>query len=151
VRPQFQNLKLVGRTIPHSGVLKATWYNQAMSSAVRLGLRMTIREIINRKLKTTGIIIFSGIGVFVLGALYSMWRGDGPPPIISFIGFFVAIIAIIFLHFGIRCPYCKNLLGFIAMYRGFEFSNPFLASRKFKYCPYCRKDIDLEVEIDKKV
>jgi hypothetical protein len=112
---------------------------------------MTIRQMINRKLRTTSIIIFSGVSVGFLGVLYSIWRGDGSPTIIIFTGFLVSFIAIIFLHFGIRCPNCKNLIGFIAMYRVFEFGNPFLASRKFKYCPYCGKDIDLEMETDKKV
>ncbi len=110
---------------------------------------MNTREIINKKLRTIGIIVFVGIGVFILGVLYNVWQGIDGPPIISFIGFFVAFIAMVYIHFGIRCPYCKNLLGFIAMYKGFEFSSPFSASRKFKYCPYCGKDIDLEVGINK--
>jgi hypothetical protein len=107
---------------------------------------MTIRAIINMKLKMIGIITVSGICVFILGAIYRIWEGHGPPPIISFIGFFAAIIAILYGLFGIKCPNCHDLLGYVAVYRGFEFSNPFSVSRKFKYCPYCGIDVDLEIE-----
>lgn len=105
----------------------------------------TIRTIINKKLKTIGILILSGLSVFALGSIYSIWKGHGPPPIISIVGFGVAFIAIFYANFGIKCPQCKSIWGHIAMFKGIELSNPFSVSKKIKYCPFCGVDIDTDI------
>ncbi len=109
---------------------------------------MTSRTLTNEKLKKIGVIVLCGVGVFFLGAVFAIWRGGGPPPIISFVGIGAAMVAIIYAQFGIKCPHCNNSWGYIAMYKGFEFNNPFkifTVSKKIKYCPFCGVDIDKEL------
>ena len=102
----------------------------------------------DNKIKKIGLVVLSGLGVFALGAVYTIWRGYGTPPIISFVGFGAAFIAIFYAQIGIKCPSCRNSWGYIAMYKGFEFSNPFKIfriSKKIRYCPFCGIDIDKEI------
>jgi hypothetical protein len=109
---------------------------------------MTSRAVMNKKLKKIGLVILSGLGVFTIGAVYTIWRGHGAPPIVSFVGFGVAFVAIFYAQVGIKCPNCRNRWGYIAVYKVFEFSKPFKIfsiSNKIRYCPFCGIDIDKEI------
>ncbi len=102
----------------------------------------------DNKLRKIGLVVIAGLGVFALGLLYTIWRGDRNPPIIPFVGFGVALIAIFYAQFAVKCPSCRSNWGYIALYKGFEFSNPFKIfsiSKKIRYCPFCGIDIDKDI------
>jgi hypothetical protein len=65
----------------------------------------------------------------------------GTFPIFPLIGFGVAFISIFYAFYGIRCPKCNGLFGYITMNLG----GPFAVSKKVKFCPFCGVNIDTEI------
>ena len=107
---------------------------------------MTIRTIINKKMRTIMILILSGSIVFGIGCIINVWNEPNTPPIIALIGFGVAFVAMIYAFFGIRCPNCRNIIGYIAMYKGPFIPDSILKmSNKIKYCPFCGVNMDSEL------
>ncbi len=103
---------------------------------------MTIRKILNKKKR---IVIFTMIcGMIVSGIFIKNYapHQNGFPPLITFIGFFVAMLALFLSKFIIRCPVCKGNLGEMMMTSG----SPFSISKNIHYCPYCGTDVDTEVQ-----
>jgi rRNA maturation endonuclease Nob1 len=48
------------------------------------------------------------------------------------------------MQFGIRCPRCKSRLGYMVAYSVDVFK--FALAKKFKFCPFCGVDLDIEVK-----
>ena len=77
------------------------------------------------------MVVFSGNIIREFKSEYSMFLG---------MGIFAA--AILYSHFGIKCPKCRQSMGQILM----QIGTPFTIPDKFKYCPYCGVNIDSEIE-----
>ncbi len=113
---------------------------------------MTARAIIDKRLRKTMMAMFGGFAVFFIGMIVHFWTNASGPPIPSLVGFGVSFVSIIYALLGIRCPHCKTILGYIAMYKGvFIPDSIFSMSKKIKYCPFCGVSFDTEIEISHEV
>ena len=97
---------------------------------------MTIREYIRRRVVVGYGLIFLGMALFIASVVF--FPGDVgevlPIPLIAFIPFFAAIV---YIHFGLRCPRCRgNLAMTPAAYPTFS------KKYRFNYCPYCGVSVD---------
>jgi ribosomal protein S27AE len=100
---------------------------------------MTIRESLDRKRRKASIIAFASWLVFVAaGVLTSEYS---PAIILAIPAFIVFMASVVYLVFGIRCPRCGGIMGYVLIYS----SGPFSISRKINYCPHCGQDINKEV------
>jgi len=108
---------------------------------------MTIRKFLNNKLRKIMAVILSGFALFIIGIIYSIMTDTKTPPIISLLGFGLAFIAMFYVFFGIRCPNCNNIIGYVVMYKGPFIPDSILSmSKKIKYCVYCGVNMDSEIK-----
>ncbi len=113
---------------------------------------MTIRAIIDRRLRKTMMAMFGGFAVFIIGMIVHIWTKASGLPIISLVGIGLSFVTIFYALLGIRCPHCKTILGYIAMYKGvFIPDSIFSMSKKIKFCPFCGVSFDTEIEISHEV
>jgi len=78
-----------------------------------------------------GLAGFMGAGMKQAGAL--------PIVFVAFLGFMGCVL---FMLFGLRCPNCKNNLGYTIQYP----SAFWKVSDKLKFCPFCGVELDKEIE-----
>jgi hypothetical protein len=98
---------------------------------------MTIRSEINKKKHKITFVIFLGFAIFILGTAVNIsYKGI---PIIVLCGFAISFFGMLYSYFGIACPKCKKLWGYMAMY-----PSPFNISKRIRFCPFCGEDIDKE-------
>ena len=102
---------------------------------------MNIRDHLNRRL--IPIYAFM-IGCFILfgagGALAAQVHWSLILVIVGFVGFGACIF---YLHYGIRCPKCRNPLGPLAL---LPKGGYFRLSERICFCPFCGISLDGEVE-----
>jgi hypothetical protein len=101
---------------------------------------MTIRELLNRRKRKAIIIAYSGLVLFVVGLSLG---AVGPPWLfIAIPGFAVFVAASMYSLFLIRCPSCREAIGYTVAYP----SGPFSISRKIRFCPFCGIALDSALE-----
>ena len=101
---------------------------------------MSIRSALNTKKRRLGLIVLLGIGIMLLGVATSFGLREPPRelPIVFFAGFLVTFVGLFSGYITIRCPQCKNLIGYQVMWGG----SPFSVSKNFNYCPSCGVNLD---------
>ncbi len=73
------------------------------------------------------------------GLVISAFPGLSFLPIVPFVGFGACII---YLHYGVRCPKCRNrVAGLIYLPRG----GYFRLSHALRFCPFCGVSLDSEI------
>jgi len=100
---------------------------------------MSIRTQINDKKRKILIVAYSGMAFFIFGMILS--HKSGALTFLSFVGFAVFFLSIVYAFWAIRCPRCRGNFSYVAMTSG----SPFSVSKKIKYCPFCGVDIDTEL------
>ena len=102
---------------------------------------MTIRELINKKLKKSLIIQFVAWGIFLASAIgFPMAHMQNVAFVVLMVTFIIAYaITIYFFYFYIRCPKCKQRLTFLS--HTFR-KKVFAMSDKINFCPYCGINFD---------
>jgi hypothetical protein len=101
---------------------------------------MTIRDLLNRRKRKAIIIAYSGFVLFVLGLSLG---AVGPPWLfVAVPGFVVFFVATLYSLFLIRCPSCREAIGYTVSYP----SGAFSISRKIRFCPFCGIALDSELE-----
>ena len=102
---------------------------------------MKIREIINTQKRRAVLAMFLGMAAFavclVISAVYKVMFS------VAFIGFAIAMGAITFLEFGLRCPHCRGRIGYALNYPG----NPLAISSKIRFCPFCGVSLDSSLKL----
>jgi hypothetical protein len=97
---------------------------------------MKIREMINTQKRKAVIAMVLGMAAFtvslIISTVYTVMFS------VAFIGFAIAMGAIIFLEFGLSCPHCRGRIGCAANYPG----SPLAVSSKIRYCPFCGVSLD---------
>lgn len=98
---------------------------------------MKIRSELNKRKRFAVKLIYLGFALFLfillLSIRYKMLM------FFSFVGFAIGIFGFIYANFGIKCPKCKQVWGYMALYGAF-FSIP----KRVRFCPFCGYDIDAE-------
>jgi len=101
---------------------------------------VTIRERLSGAKRKCSILAYSGIVVFALG---SFLRNVHPLFVAAGLAAFgIAMMSILYLLFGIRCPRCQNRVGQLITQVG---GSPFSVSRKLRFCPFCGVDLDAQI------
>lgn len=104
---------------------------------------MTIRsqlEEIRKRLFISSLLawlLFATSGIF-MGMIHPFFR------ILSVIAFIVFMFTIFRLLFSLRCPRCRNNLGYVVCWP--PTLSPAKISPKIKLCPFCGVDIDSEIK-----
>jgi exosortase/archaeosortase len=111
-----------------------------IGSCNRLGAVMTIRESLTKKKRKVSIIAFAAWIIFAFGSILNSKHYAEMSIFIPTFVIFMACVA--YLLFGIRCPKCKGIMGYVISYT----SSPFSISKKINYCPYCGQDLNKEVD-----
>jgi hypothetical protein len=92
---------------------------------------MTIRQMIDEKLRKIMIAILSGI-ILSLSVIF-------------LIGFGIVIIALFYAYFFIYCPNCNTVIGYVVMYKvPFMRASILTMAKAVKYCPFCGVNMDAE-------
>ena len=100
---------------------------------------MTIREKLSAGLRRAGIVAVVGLFIWVVTVLLT--AGEG------WFGLFIIPATVVLLwglpmRFGLRCPRCRNYLGYALTVAGATFR----VSDKIHLCPFCGVDLDTEIE-----
>jgi hypothetical protein len=98
---------------------------------------LTIRRVINNRIRLSNIAIFGGMLVSAGLTQYQLNQNQEPAAW-SFAGFFIGFAAMLAIKHSTKCPSCKGNIGSTLMNSGHFVSLP----KKIKYCPLCGVDID---------
>lgn len=98
---------------------------------------MTIRLILDKKKRIANTILLLGLALGVFGSIIKPDKF----PLFPLVGFLIPFFVFGLLFFKMKCPNCKNNIGYVVMYYG----GPFALSKKVKFCPFCGVDIDKEL------
>ena len=102
---------------------------------------MKIREIINTQKRKAVITLVLGMTAFavslVISVVYNVMF------YVAFIGVAIAMAAITFLEFGLRCPHCRGCIGYAVNYPG----SPLAISSKIRFCPFCGVSLDSSLKL----
>jgi hypothetical protein len=98
---------------------------------------MKIRSEINKRKRFAIKLTYLGFAVFLFILLLSL-RYEMLVPF-SFVGLAIGIFGLIYASFWIKCPKCKQVWGYMALYGGL-LSIP----KRVKFCPFCGYDIGAE-------
>ncbi len=104
---------------------------------------MTIRASINAKLRKTILVALAGIFLILAGILWNPPDSASFLPLLSMAGIGVVVLSVLSLFFGIRCPKCDAVIGYIVMHKGpFQPGNLLSMSREIRHCPVCGVNVD---------
>lgn len=96
----------------------------------------TLRRQLNRRKGWIGTTLVFAICVMAIDVLFP---GDGRDlPWIFFVGFAVFVGALFYGYVFLRCPACRERIGYLVMYGG----NPFTVACKLRFCPACGTSLD---------
>lgn len=83
--------------------------------------------------------------VFSFGMILTIYNKMFSP--IAVIGYATAMVAVLGLMFRVRCPSCKENLGYALSWPAtWDLS----ISKKIKFCQFCGKSFDNEIEAENK-
>jgi hypothetical protein len=106
---------------------------------------MTIRQMINEKLRKIMIVILSGILISISGIAINVVTDVKMASIVFIIGFAIVIFALFYAYFFMYCPNCRAVIGYIVMYKvPFMRTSILTMSKAVKFCPFCGISIDVE-------
>ena len=97
----------------------------------------TYRSTIDRKRQKYMLTGYIAFGAFALAGFLSTINRVFLP--LTLTAFLVFAACSLFLIYGIRCPRCRNAIGYTFVGSGVPFS-----ASKIRYCPYCALDFDSE-------
>lgn len=93
-----------------------------------------------RRKRKASIVAYLGLA---LGALGLILGAGGPPWLFVVIpGFAVFAAGTLYPLLFLRCPSCREAIGYTVSYS----SGPFSISRKIRFCPFCGIALDSELE-----
>jgi hypothetical protein len=96
---------------------------------------MTIRDYLTLRKRRINILVFIGMALFLLPEIFGF--KFKPVIILAMAGFVLAVVPSCLFLFNTRCPQCKGNLA-----TTINVGNPFSVSKRIKYCPHCRVDLD---------
>ncbi len=101
---------------------------------------MRIRDYLNRRIIPAFVVMLASFISFgAAGFVISAFPGLPFLPIVPFIGLGACIL---YLHYGVRCPKCRNrLAGLVYLPRG----GYFRLSHALRFCPFCGVSLDAEI------
>jgi hypothetical protein len=103
---------------------------------------MRIRDQLARKKRIIFMMALICWLVFgIAGFMESQSKQSGFPPFI-FVAFLGFLACVLFVLFGLRCPNCRNNLGYTIQWPASFWG----ISDKLKYCPFCGVELDKEIE-----
>ena len=106
---------------------------------------MSIREKLNAQRWKAQLITLAGFALFGFGGVVaSTHKQLWPLPLLGFLAFFGGSL---YQGLGLRCPRCREALGYVIVSSGKFFSVP----EKFRFCPYCGTSLDIEIDDTAKV
>ena len=106
---------------------------------------MTIRQMIDNKLRKIMIVILSGIILSLSVILFNVVSDAKISSIIFLIGFGIVIFALFYAYFFIYCPNCNTVIGYVVMYKvPFMRASILTMAKAVKYCPFCGVNMDAE-------
>ena len=106
---------------------------------------MTIRQMIDEKLRKIMIVILSGIIISISGIVFKAVTDVKIASIIFLIGFAIVIFALFYAYFFMYCPNCNTVIGYVVMYKvPFMRASILTMSKAVKYCPFCGINLDAE-------
>ena len=106
---------------------------------------MTAREQMNRRLRPLVIGLYAGFALAFGSAVLGSFLRDSPIGVYEIIpvavGIPVAIVCMLVIQFGIRCPFCRLRLGHVLLASGHVWG----FGKEFNFCPKCGTSLDQEV------
>jgi hypothetical protein len=106
---------------------------------------MTIREMLNEKLRKIMLVILAGIIISISGIVFNAVADIRMASIIFIVGFAIVILALFYAYFFMYCPNCRAVIGYIVMYKvPFMRTSILTMSKAVKFCPFCGINIDAE-------
>lgn len=100
---------------------------------------MTIRDYLQNRRRKASMV---GFGFWIAAVVSMILLGgsslSGAFFAIAFVGFFITVIILLF---GMRCPNCKNNLGYVLSWPPSLFG----VSDKIKLCPFCGIGFDTKL------
>ena len=100
---------------------------------------MTIRELLGRKRRFIFLLAYSCWVLFAVAAFTGQRHQH--VRVLAIAPFLGGAGCVLFALYGLRCPNCKNNLGYTLNSAG-SFWN---ISAKLKFCPFCGVDLDTKV------
>ena len=115
------------------------------ASAVKGTSGMTIRQMIDEKLRKIMIVILSGIIISISGIVFNAVTDVKIASMIFLVGFGIVIFALFYAYFFMYCPNCNAVIGYVVMYKvPFMRTSILTMSKAVKYCPFCGISLDAE-------
>lgn len=115
------------------------------ASAVKGRQGMTIRQMIDEKLRKIMIVILSGIIISISGIAFNAVTDLKIASIIFIVGFAIVVFALFYAYFFMYCPNCNTVIGYVVMYKvPFMRTSILTMSKAVKYCPFCGINLDAE-------
>lgn len=103
---------------------------------------MKIREKLNQTRKKMYFLGLISWVLFVAGIVLMASQKNNYFPILILIPFALFMFICFYSIFGIICPKCKGVLGYVLVWPPARWFN---ISEKIKFCPFCGIDFDSEI------
>jgi len=105
---------------------------------------MTIRQMIDEKLRKIMIVILSGIIISISGIAFNAVTDQKIASIIFIVGFAIVVFALFYAYF-MYCPNCNTVIGYVVMYKvPFMRTSRLTMSKAVKYGSFCGINLDAE-------
>jgi hypothetical protein len=102
---------------------------------------MTMREVLNGRLRRVTSIFFTAFAVFGASIVAAGVCAFPEALALGVPAFFVAFLTMFYAHFGgIKCPRCGGRLAQLIMQHGM-----FSVHQRLQFCPYCGTQFDEEI------
>jgi hypothetical protein len=103
--------------------------------------RVTARDLLDRKIRRAVRLSVIGFALFAGGGFIASQHPNSAYAVIPLLGFAAFGAAVLYGWLAVRCPFCSKPIGSIAMRQ-----SPFFTSARFRYCPYCGRDLEAELD-----
>lgn len=105
---------------------------------------MTAREQLNARCRTLVIGMYGGSAVAIISGLVASFQRSSTADYFLVgvvIGVAIAVLSMLFIQFGVRCPFCRLRLGQLLLASGYVWA----FGKNFNFCPRCGTSLDQEV------